>query len=439
LAKTGIEERRLVFDSMEVHGIENCGLFNRMPDSEITWLQFRSHFCFIHLTFQELLAAREITKLDPSDLRQFITLNASDPKWHMVIQFVAGLLHGQENEAVNSFVSLLHDSLTEAHILKNETKTMAVLMMKCLHGYNDEGVVEKAASELQKDSKFIKSRIDLSQCQVTPADCTAITFFIKHLHDLTGLNVGHNSLTDQGVLHLCDALIDCKLTRLNLADNGITDQGVLHLCDALINCELTQLNLAGNGITDQGVLHLCDALINCKLTQLNLAGNGITDQGVLHLRDALIDCALTQLDLAYNRITDQGVLNLCGALINCKLTQLNLTYNRITDQGVLHLCDALINCELTQLNLAYNRITDQGVLHLCDALINCELTQLNLAGNGITDQGVLHLCTASKDANWKLTQLKLEDNCITDHCLSHIHASSLGVPESIISFREISL
>ena len=264
LVKTGIEERRLVFDSTEVRGMENCGLLNRMPDSEITWLQFRSHFCFIHLTFQELLAAREMTKMSLSDLSHFIALKVSDPKWHMVIQFVAGLLCGQENEAVNSFVNLLHDSLTVARIfMNNETKQKALLMMKCLHEYNDEAVVEKAASELQKDSKFT-NRIDLSACQVTPADCIAITFFIKHLHKPTQLNLGSSIITDQGVLHLCGALkyVNCKLTKLNLSGNCITGQGVFNLCNALqdVNCKLTRLNLELNDITDQGVLHLRDAL-----------------------------------------------------------------------------------------------------------------------------------------------------------------------------------
>ena len=287
LAKTGIEERRLVFDSTEVHGMEDCGLLNQMPDSEITWLQFRSHFCFIHLTFQELLAAREITKMNPRDLSHFIALNASEPKWHMVIQFVAGLLCGQENEAINSFANLLHDSLTEAHKLNNETKQKALLMMKCLHEYNDEAVVEKAASELQKDSKFT-NRIDLSSCQVTPADCMAIAFFLKHLQKPTELNLGDNSITDQGVLHLCGALkhVNCKLTQLNLACNSITDQGVLHLCDALkhVNCKLTQLDLSGNYITDQGASHLY-ALndVNCKVTFLNLEGNSVIAQAVSRL------------------------------------------------------------------------------------------------------------------------------------------------------------
>ena len=38
-------------------------------------------------------------------------------------------------------------------------------------------------------------------------------------------------------------------------------------------------------MTDQGILHLCDALkhVNCKLAQLNLSFNSIIDQGALHL------------------------------------------------------------------------------------------------------------------------------------------------------------
>ena len=382
LAKTGIEERRLVFDKTEVQGMENCGLFNRMPDSNIRHLRIKSQFCFIHLTFQEFLAAREIVKMDPGELSCFITLNASDPKWHMVLQFVAGLLRHEKNEAVNTFISILCNCFTES-------KKKALLMLKCLHEQNDVATVEKAASELQKRSAF-HSKIDLSHCQVTPLDCAAIMYCMKHLHRCTQLSLTDNNVTDQGVSHLCDALKDehCKLTQLWLDRNSIADQGVSHLCDALKNehCKLTQLRLTGNSITDQGVSHLCDALKDehCKLTQLRLGQNSITDQGVLHLCDTLKDehCKLTQLDLDGNSITDQGVSHLCDALKDehCKLTQLNLAVNSITDQGVSHLCDALKDehCKLTELDVAMNRITDQSVSHLCDALKDkhCKLTQL---------------------------------------------------------------
>ena len=431
LAKTGIEERRLVFNSVEVRGVQNCGLFNRMPDSQISAFRFNSQFCFIHLILQELLAAREIAKMDPSDLSDFITSNASDPKWHMVIQFVAGLLRGQENEVINSFISLLHDSLKEAG---PQTKQKILLMIKCLLEYNNETVVEKAASELQRNSKF-SNRIDLSFCQVTPVDCVAIAFFIKHLHELNELNLGYNNITDEGVFHLHDVLkyANCKLTELNLEGNRIiTDKGLLHLCDSLkdANCKLAGLNLVGIDVTDQGVSHLCDALkdVNCKLAELSFVSEEIKDQGVSHLCDALkgANCKLTKLSLASGSITDQSVSHLCDALkdANCKLTELTLLGKNITEQGLSCLRDALkdANCKLTELNLGGKDITDQGVSHLCDALkyVDCKLTKLRLSGDKITGQSVLDLSDALKDVNCKLVELNLDTREITDQGVSDL-------------------
>ena len=444
LAKAGIEAGQLIFGSTEVQGMENCGLLNRLPDCEVSPYSYTSHFCFIHLTLQELLAAREIAKMSSSDLSDFISSNAADPKWHLVIQFVAGLLSGRKNEAVNSFVILLHDCLTTGTQFTLETKQKALLMLKCLHEYNNDITVKKVAFELEKNSKF-SNEIDFSYCQVTPVECSAITHFVKHLEKPSVLNLDGNSITDQGVSHLCDALKDesCKLTELNLRYNSIKDQGVSHLCDALKDekCNLSELNLSGNSLTDQGVSHLCNALKDeiCKLTKLNLYHNSIEEQGVSHPCDALKDenCKLTSLNLGNNCITDQGLSHLFDALKdeNCKLTELNLSSHRITeqsvthwchvlDQGVSHLRDALTgeNCNLTELNLGGNGITDQGLSHLCDALKdeNCKLTVLNLYNNSITDQGVSHLCDALKDKNCKLIELNLFNNSITDQGVSHL-------------------
>ncbi len=435
LAKTGIEERRLVFNLMEVRGIENCGLFNRMPDSQIAAFKYDSHFCFIHLTLQELFAAREIAKMDPRDLRVFITSNAFHPEWHMVIQFVAGLLRGQENEAVDSFIDLLCDSLTEKLEFYDELKETILLMIICLQEYNNETAMEKVASKLQESSRFCY-RIDLSECVVTPTDCTAIAYFLKHLPEHTALNLMWNNTTDQGVPPLLGELKNYysyfRSAELNLVSNIIGDQGVSHLCDALkdVNCQLTKLDLKSNCITGQGAAHLCDALKyeNCKLIDLNLGSNNIQDQGVSHLCDALKDenCKLAELNLANNSITDQGASHLCNALkdVNCKLTKLELDTNGITGQGAAHLCDALKyeNCKLIDLNLGSNNIQDQGVSHLCDALkdVNCKLAYLNLCGNNITDQGVSYLCDALKDVNCKLIWLDLSFNKITDQVVSHL-------------------
>ena len=434
LAKTGIEERRLVFDSAEVKGIEDCGLFNRLPNRQIAPFKLEPQFCFIHLTLQELLAARKVAKMKPSDVSDFITSNVPDPKWHLVIQFVAGLLGGQGHESINCYISLLCDILTEELPMKtNETKQKSLLLIKCLHECNNETILEKVASKLQENSKF-GNRLDLSGTQVTPADCTSIAHFLTHLQEPSVLDLSDNNVADEGVAHLCGALKDgnCKLTGLDLSLTNITDQGVVHLCGALKdgNCNLTELDLRSTNITDQGVAHLCGALkdVNCKLTKLDLRMTKITNQAVVHLCGALKDgnCKLTGLELSWTKITDQGVVHLCGALKdgNCKLTGLDLSWTKITDQGVVHLCGALKdgNCNLTELDLRMTSITDQGVVHLCGALKdgNCKLTELDLSETNITDQGVVHLCSALKDGNCNLFELDLRMTSITDQGVVHL-------------------
>ena len=441
LAKTGIQERRLMFDSVEVKGIEDCGLFNRMPDCEVLPFKLKSQFCFIHLTLQEFLAAKEIVKMDSKDISNFILTNASDPKWHLVLQFVAGLLRGQTNEAVSSFVSLLCDSLTyitlcDSLTFSSKSKQEAVLMMKCLHEYNDATIVEKAASLLQKNKTF-NNKIDLSCSAITPVDCAAIVFFINKLHNLMELNLFLNNISDQGVSFLCSVVRDghCNLTTLHLSFNDIQDQGVSQLSEALrdANCKLTKLRLPGNYITYQGASHLQDALknANCKLTKLDLGGNSMGDIGVSRLSEALkdVNCKLEKLDLVETDITDQGVFHLCEALknVNCKLTKLDISANMISFHGALSMSVALkdVNCKLTKMNLEVNDIGNLGVFHLSDALKdeNCKFTRLDLTGVKMGDEGLAHLCDALINENCLVTDLDLSHNAITGQGVSYLQTA----------------
>ena len=441
LAKTGIQERRLMFDSVEVKGIEDCGLFNRMPDCEVLPFKLKSQFCFIHLTLQEFLAAKEIVKMDSKDISNFILTNASDPKWHLVLQFVAGLLRGQTNEAVSSFVSLLCDSLTyitlcDSLTFSSKSKQEAVLMMKCLHEYNDATIVEKAAPLLQKNKTF-NNKIDLSCSAITPVDCAAIVFFINKLHNLMELNLFINNISDQGVSFLCSVVRDghCTLNTLDLGSNKIQDQGVSQLSEALrdANCKLTKLRLSGNYITYQGASHLQDALknANCKLTKLDLGGNSMGDIGVSRLSEALkdVNCKLEKLDLVETDITDQGVFHLCEALknVNCKLTKLDISANMISFHGALSMSVALkdVNCKLTKMNLEVNDIGNLGVFHLSDALKdeNCKFTRLDLTGVKMGDEGLAHLCDALINENCLVTDLDLSHNAITGQGVSYLQTA----------------
>ncbi|XP_020908695.1 nucleotide-binding oligomerization domain-containing protein 1 [Exaiptasia diaphana] len=347
LAIKGMENEQLVFEEVEVQGLENCGLLNCMPSKTNPALGFAraSQYCFIHLTLQEFLAAREIAKTyDLNEVVQFINDKATNAKWHLVIQFVAGLLIKHTFEASMCFEDMLCHSLIQGN------NKLLLLILKCFYELSNEEAAERAARKLESCKEFSGS---ITFFDVAIPDCTAIVFVLRHC------------MTRLVSLSICDSL--------NFGDYGCSELLKIFVCKVSDShkhesSHLTVLNLLYNNITDQGVLHLSDSLKseNCHLTQLSLLSNKITDQGVLHLSDALKS-------------------------ENCHLTQLNLSTNQITDQGVLHLSDALKseNCHLTQLNLSTNQITDQGVLHLSDTLKseNCHLNQLKLYSYGITDQG----------------------------------------------------
>ena len=86
IARNGMRREKLIFYDDEVDpGISNCGLFNKIEDKE------QNIFCFLHLTIQEFLAALDVVD-DMDNVESFLSQHIENPKWHLVILFVAGLI-----------------------------------------------------------------------------------------------------------------------------------------------------------------------------------------------------------------------------------------------------------------------------------------------------------------------------------------------------------
>ena len=402
IAFNGIKSGKPVFESHEVSGLEDCGLFHRLPDMNPRKLTqpSRAQYCFTHLTVQEFFAAKHLTDTLPKDkLQRFGGDHIRVGTWKVVMRFVAGLLEPDTRQRTTNseiFTHLLAEKVkrTDRSDLiwwpcSKKDKILALDVCKCLYEFDGEQEKVKIQS---KGAEIGFNAVDFNEMGVVPIDCPAVMDFVRDANVIF-LTIDLNFVAPLG----------CKEIQYLLKD---------------INCKLTQLNLERNNIRSQGAAHLSDALkdLNCKLTQLNLVANKIGSQGAVHLSDALNDvnnCKLTQLDLHANQIGDQGAADLSDALkdANCKLTQLDLNFNQIGDQGAADVSDALknVNCKLTKLDLGDNEIGDQGAAHLSDALkdLNCKLTLLDLGGNKIADQGAAHLSDALKDVNCKVTLLDL--------------------------------
>ncbi|XP_068698570.1 nucleotide-binding oligomerization domain-containing protein 1-like [Montipora foliosa] len=347
IAFEGVKQGRLLFESSEVSGLEDCGLLHRLPDAKSRFNEPpKAQYCFTHLTLQEFFAAKHLAEsLNKRELENFVSKHINDGAWQMVLQFVAGLLGADPNtKSSNSdiFIKLLPTSTqkkSEQGLMNDyslpETKTLtcwpaendkelALNLCKCLYEIDDE----KQQAVLQNKIEQIGfNAVDFSFCSLAPVDFAAVSHFLENASGVLSMELWRNDLGSLGAKEVQKFLVStgCKLNSLNLGINKLTDEGAEHLSAALkhSNCKLNSLNLWGNELTDEAAEHLSGALkhSNCKLNSLNLAVNELTDEAAEHLSAALKDsnCKLNSLDLLGNNITNRAAFTKSVKHINCKV------------------------------------------------------------------------------------------------------------------------
>ena len=458
IAFDGIKEGRLLFTSEEVKGLEDCGLLHRLPDlpSQEGLDEDKAQYCFIHLTFQEFLAARHVvdTMTEAQALEEFITDHINEGSWQLVVQFVAGLLVDTDEVKQLQFSEILMKLLPmstsevgdllgqeDAECMMTEKPTalifwphyhsetnLAVTICRCLYELD----IKQESSITSKMEEMSFDVVWFNECKLAPADCTAILHLLKNRDEKFKLRLGFNFMGDLGCMEIKKWIVKSNCVELDLTLNNIGEKGVEYLCDTLKleNCNVTVLVLDGNPIGDKAAELLSTAIKdgNCKLTTLNLKRTKIGVKGVEHLKDALkcVNNNLTELNLAYNDIGHEGAKYLSDSLKceNCKLTLLNLRENCLGDKGAEHLSNALkdVKCKLSALNLSKNIIGAKGAEVLSDALKdkNCYLIMLNLGVNNVGDKGAELLRDSLKDAQCELTVLDLAKNKIGDIGAKHL-------------------
>jgi hypothetical protein len=424
-----MESGELVFNqTLFDEEMKKSGLLNSLSNPIFP---IEAQFCFIHLTIQEFLAALHVIETHaPPEIQMFILEHVKSGEWHLVLQFIAGLLgtkimfDKEYKDCVWAFAESL--KVTRGKI---ELDSDVVGVMKYLREVDDNKII-KEVCEATALNDVVKLHNGLYH--VSPSDWAAVSYILKHMTNLANLVLSHNAMDDEDVIMLFeDALTKehCKLTVLDLCDCSLTDECIPSLCEALQDerCQLTDLTLSLNDISDDGACMLFeDALTkeHCKLTELNLSECLLTHRCIPSLCKTLQDehCQLTDLSLGFN-IGDEGACMLFEDALtkeHCKLTKLNLSECLLTDLCIPSLCKTLQDehCQLTDLSLGFNAIGDEGACMLFeDALTkeHCKLTVLDLRGCLLTDQCILSLCKELQDERCKLTKLWLRSKNFTEN------------------------
>ena len=466
----GIENDQLVFNEELFGGqLGNSGLVHSLSNPVFP---LKTQFCFIHLTVQEFLAAKHATEtFAPAELKKLISDHVRSGKWHLVLQFVAGLvgekikMEKEYKECLLAFAESIDVDDGKIIVRKHHHNAF---VMKCLKEVDDEDIAKDVL-----ETNEISGEMDLYVNErVSPDECAVITFSAKIMKNAVNFN-GYdlkkavfeevleflpkrcvNSLelswlrsADDDKPEHTESVIKDKaertLSTLSLATTGCTIKHKhskltrlkLHCSNFGCEVDLTTmfkdfetgsvysqlecLSLSDCGISSDQMKILCDIFNNdhhTKLRELKLNGNPIGDEGVSVLSDTLVNGlrGLTSLNMCDCSLTYECTHSLCKALQDerCQLTDVDLGFNEIGDEGARELFEnGLTNehCKLKTLVLFQCPLTDQCIPSLREALQDerCALTKLWIGLNGFTDNGKKRLRDIQNSCNSRGIQLKL--------------------------------
>ena len=442
LAYNGIVHGQLVFNNeLFDTQMNRSGLLNSLSNPIFP---IQTQYCFIHLTIQEFLAARHVIEtFAPEEIKEFITSHIGSGKWHLVLQFIAGLLgkklkmfnRNNYEDCVLAFINML--TVGNGKLDLNSS----VFVIKCLREADDEDVVKKACEKTAMNDvvSLIYAPPDNALTGFTSSDWAAVTFVCKHMKQLSALDLNLSHSSKECHLEVMKLLQQRCIKELTLTVKGFGSSylAVKHVFVTFMNSrcilnhehsKLTELRLQYSHITDECLSIICEFFksghARC-LRALDLESDEINTRGVSTLCEVLDNelCPeLTQLNLRFNGILDEGVKVLCSALIEHKLftlTQLYLNYCSLSDECIPSLCDLLTDerCNLTILSLSGNRdVGNEGLRMLCESALrkeHCKLKTLSLLSCSITDQCIPDLRNTLQDEHCEVKELSVSTKKFT--------------------------
>ncbi|XP_072873331.1 NACHT, LRR and PYD domains-containing protein 8 [Chlorocebus sabaeus] len=167
-------------------------------------------------------------------------------------------------------------------------------------------------------------RLSIENCKLTQLSCESLASCLRKSKMLTHLSLAENALKDEGVKHIWNALshLRCPLQRLVLRKCDLTFNCCQDMISALCkNKTLKSLDLSFNSLKDDGVILLCEALKNpdCTLQILELENCLFTSICCQAVASMLCkNQHLRHLDLSKNVIEVDGILTLCEAFSSQK-------------------------------------------------------------------------------------------------------------------------
>ncbi|XP_066523689.1 NLR family CARD domain-containing protein 3-like isoform X2 [Hoplias malabaricus] len=420
------------------------GIFTEIFREECVIHQ-RKVYCFVHLSFQEFLAAvfvfhcYEDNIMEPLQcfilryregsekvllddlLKGAVDKGVACQNGHLdlFLRFLLGLslesnqrllqgllaqIQSRLMKAMTHFKNLFkkHEvSLTQMHSGSEKTTDYIKRLIKgdknpistersinlflCLSEMNDQS--------LSREIKEYLHSYKNSVVKLSPGQCSALAcMLLTSEEELDELDLGKYNTSVEGYRRLIPAVTVCRKARLALCNLGVKACEALSPALQSVNSSLKELDLSNNDLQDSGLELFSAGLMSshCQLETLKLARCNLQVKAceILSSVFQLVNSTLKELDLSNNDLHDTGVDLLSAGLRRplCKLESLRLSGCMITDEGCSSLASALKSnpSHLRELDLSYNHPGELGVKLFSDLLQDphCALEKLQVEHGG---------------------------------------------------------
>ncbi|XP_067311031.1 NLR family CARD domain-containing protein 3-like isoform X1 [Pseudorasbora parva] len=348
----------------------------------------RKVFCFIHLSFQEFLAAFFLfychvvknTESLKSFLNELYKKYSKNKSLNGLLKAAVKKSFRSKNGHLDLFIrfllgvslepnqSLLQDLLTQTvnssetlreipnyikDTIKEDERLSAdrcINLFLCLLEMKDQTLYR----EIQE---YVKSE-NHSVNKLSPGHCSTIAYMLQISEEvLDEFDLKKYNTSDEGRRRLIPAMLNCR--KALLADCNLSGQ----FCESLSsflqssNSSLRELDLSHNDLQDSGVKLLSNGLrsSHCQLNILRLSGCMVTEKGCYYLASALRSnpSHLRELDLSYNH-PGQSLVKLLSDP-NYRLDKLNVDHGgkfRITKGLQKYACDLTLDLNTVNTSLA---------------------------------------------------------------------------------------